>query len=448
MARPEKPVDAAGGAVAAFANELRKLRARAGHPTYREMARVALYSSSVLSSAASGTRLPTLQVTLGFVAACGGDREEWRQRWMRTAGATATESSTRNRGRASPGRTALPRPAQLPWRTGRLVGRQAELARLRTRVATPVLIAGPPGVGKSALALHHAREVAAEMTDGQLYADFGSLTGTPSDLGYVLDGFLHALGLPVGSTPQTLDQRAGLYRSILAERRLLVLLDNVRDERQVRPLLTESRRSTTLLTSRAPLLGLVGVHRMRLEVLPRCDSIEMIMASVPERARNEPTQCDRLAQLCGDLPLALDIALRKLAARPDLSLRAATVRIADDFGALDWLQAGDLSLRGSLNSAYQQLSDAAKLLLHRVARLALRWDPESVVPDGRELAEELTDAGLLHCGGQPGTYRMARLVRAFVIELERSQGDQHEPVPWADQHEPVPWGDQHEPVSC
>ncbi|TMR01599.1 helix-turn-helix domain-containing protein, partial [Actinomadura soli] len=86
MGRPEKPINASSGAVAAFASELRRLRALAGNPTYRDMARSALYSPSVLSSAASGHRLPTLQVTLAFVAACGGDQEVWRRRWLEVCG--------------------------------------------------------------------------------------------------------------------------------------------------------------------------------------------------------------------------------------------------------------------------------------------------------------------------------------------------------------------------
>lgn len=432
MARPEKPLDINRGVTAAFANELRQLRAQAGNPTYRDMARAALFSSSVLSSAASGARLPTLQVTLGFVAACGGDREEWRCRWMQAASVTHSGAPTNGRYRISHSRQEMPRPAQLPLRPCGFVGRRTELDRLCVPAATPVVIAGPVGVGKSHFALHYAHRIAADMVDGQLHADFGPLTGTAADAGYVFDGFLRALGVPADQLPGTIDQRAGLYRSLLAERRLLVLLENVRDERQVRPLLAESRHSVTLVVSRTPLLGLGGVRRIWLDVLPRADSIAMITAAVPERAEAEPQECDRLAELCDDLPLALDIALRKLVARTDLPLHGATAKLIRCDGALNWLRIGDLSLRESLNSAYQKVSEAAAVMLMRIARLPFSCDPDSVMHDGGELAEELMDAGLLRRGDRPGAYQMDRLVRAFAIEVAMPPDGHIAPPMWID----------------
>lgn len=423
MARPEKPVDAAGGVAATFARELRQLRARAGNPTYRDMARSAMHSPSVLSSAASGTRLPTLQVTLGFVAACGGDREQWRRRWMEAMNATDADAPKPGRYSGSLADDGISRPAQLPPRPAGFVGRRAELNQFSALVAAPVVITGPVGVGKSAFALRVAHHIAADLADGQLYADLGTSTGTKADAGYVLDGFLPALGVAPDQLPGTVDQRAGLYRSILAERKLLVVLDNVHDERQVRPLLSGSGHSTTLVSSRKPLLGLDGVRRINLHALPRADSIAMITAAVPERADAQPQECDRLAGLCDDLPLALDIALRRLAARPDLPLRAVSAKLARGDSALDWLCVGDLSLRESLDSAYQEVSDVAKILLGRIARLRFRFDLDSVMHNGCEAAEELTEAGLLHRGDRPGTYRVERLVRAFASQMPAPPDD-------------------------
>lgn len=414
MARPQKPVDPAGGVAAQFASQLRELRARAGNPTYRDMARSARCSASVLSSAASGARLPTLQVTLGFVAACGGDREEWRRRWMRVARVTEPGFSARDRHRTGPS-DPMPRPAQLPPHPCGFACRRTDLDQLHAPAGAPVVIIGPVGVGKSDLALHYAHRAAGELVDGQLYADLGHVRGAAPDPGYVLEGFLRALGVPADQLPRTLDQRAGLYRSLLAERRLLVLLDGVRDERQVRPLLGESRRSVTLVVSRTPLLGLDDVRRVRLAALPRARSIAMIAAAVPERAWAEPYECERIAELCGDLPLALSIALRKLDARPDLPLRRASATLLDRERALDWLCIGDLSLRKSLHSVYQEISGAARNLLARIARIPFCCDPDSITQDGCELAEELVDAGLLRRGDQPGTYRVEWLVRAFVL---------------------------------
>lgn len=414
MGRPEKPVDASGGAVAAFASELRRLRVRAGNPTYRDMARSALFSSSVLSSAASGRRLPTLPVTLAFVEACGGDREAWRRRWLQVS-----DGGRKPHAPVEPlARLALPRPAQLPLRPRGFVGRFGELRRLGEPSAMPVVISGPAGVGKTELALRYAHDIAPEMADGQLYADVGPLDASGTGAAAILDGFLRALGVPAEQVPAALDQRAGLYRSVLAERRMVVLLDNVRDERQVRPLLAEARHSITILVSRVQLLGLRDVRRVRLDVLPRRDSIAMIMAAVPDRMAADPDAGDRLAELCGDLPLALDIALRKLVAWPDLPLRRVISRLAEPGAILDWLRAGDLSVRESLSSAYLGLSNPARTLLRRLALLPagtpLIWS-DPVVPAADELVEELTEAGMLRRGDGPGGCRMDALVRTFVL---------------------------------
>ncbi|GGS35331.1 ATP-binding protein [Actinokineospora fastidiosa] len=416
MGRPEKPVDSTGGAVAAFASELRALRAKAGNPTYRDMARTALYSSSVLSSAASGRRLPTLKVALAFAAACGGDRETWRRRWLAAADARPAEQVE------PPARAGLPRPAQLPLRPRGLVGRDAELAGLAARAGAPVLVCGPVGVGKSHLALRHAHDIAPAMVDGQLYADLAPLPDGPAGAAAVLAGFLTALGVPGTALPASVDQRAGLYRSLLAERRLVVLMDNVRDERQVRPLLAETRTSVTIVVSRSSLPGLHGVPRTRLDVLPRADAAAMIAAAAGGRAAADPAARDRLAALCGDLPLALDILARKLVSNPHVPLGAVAARLAEPGAALRWLRVGDLSVRESLDSACLRLSAPAWALLTGLATLPadrpVVWACGRVDGAGEPVAEdlvvELADAGLLRHGDRAGAYLLDPLVRAFV----------------------------------
>ncbi|KQV14875.1 AfsR family transcriptional regulator [Kitasatospora sp. Root187] len=452
MGRPEKPVDETGGAVAEFASGLRRLRAKAGNPTYRDMARTAMYSASVLSSAANGHRLPTLQVALGYVEACRGDREEWRRRWMVAAagggvpmvGPRAAVSFTEPAAEQRPSAPApasasalvsvpeqrvpgagvpaagMPRPAQLPLRPQGFVGRAAELARLGGPGGSPVLISGRVGVGKSELALRHAYDLADRLVDGQLYADLGPLTKATFNLSELVGGFLSALGVPPERIPAAPDQQAGLFRSLLARRSVLVLLENVHCERQIRPLLADSGTSTTIVVSRTPLLGLRDVRRIRLEPLPRADSVELIARALPERAQADPAGADRLAELCGDLPLALDIATRKLAARPDISLRWAASRLDCPETLLDWLSVGDLSMRESLNSAHVQLGDRAAELLDLLAKRAdseLRAE-ESIPAGADELIDELVDAGMLGAGERQGTYRVDPLVRAFVSDRD------------------------------
>lgn len=434
MGRPEKPVDVSGGSVARFANELRRLREDAGSPTYRDMARCALYSASVLSSAANGHRLPTLHVTIAYARACGGDVEEWRHRWFE-----AQRDETRPPG--SPDERAarimpasarpLPRPAQLPLRSRAFTGRRGELRRLTDGgpAAGPVVISGPAGIGKSELALAYAYHLAQDMVDGQLYADLGYDALSSAEPHAVVDGFLRALGVPALQLPTAADQRVGLYRSLLAQRRVLVLLENACCERQVRPLLAESRLSVTIVVGRAPLLGLSGVQRIRLDVLSRADSIAHIASVLPQRAQADPAACDRLAALCADLPLALDIATRKLAARPELSLRRVADRLREPHTVLDWLRIGDLSVREMLDAVYAQLDDAARALLYRLVRQsgdlsAPDFEHRAIVaPTGEEdQYEQLAEAGMLRWQASPGTYRVDPLARAFVSDLFRHQG--------------------------
>src|SRR5579871_387980 len=167
MGRPERPLDDAGGPIAEFAQDLRTLRRLAGNPSYRELARTALFAPSVLSSAAAGYRLPTLPVTLALVAACGGDCEEWERRWRKisgTGGSATTAGDARDVGaptergadaeqpRPFPRAVScLARPAQLPPGSGTFVGRRQALAsashfvRQSSAARVPLIIGGPVG---------------------------------------------------------------------------------------------------------------------------------------------------------------------------------------------------------------------------------------------------------------------------------------------------------------
>lgn len=438
MGRPEKPVDFSGGSTARFAGELRRLREEAGGPTYRDMARSVLYSASVLSSAASGNRLPTLHVTLAYVHACGGDAEEWRHRWFEAqreeTGRPADLDENVARIRPASARS-LPRPAQLPLRSRAFTGRGDELRRLTDggSAAGPVVISGPAGIGKSELALAYAHRLAQDMTDGQLYADLGHNASTSAVPHAVVDGFLRALGVAAQQLPAAADQRIGLYRSLLAQRKVLVLLENACCERQVRPLLAESRLSVTIMVGRAPLFGLSGVRRIRLDVFSRADSVAHITSVLPARARQDPAACDQLAALCADLPLALDIATRKLATRPELSLRGLLERLREPHAMLDWLRIGDLSVREMLDAVYAQLDDAIRALLYRLVRRGgpvpdFERGPIVAPPGEEDQYEQLAEAGMLRWGASPGTYRADPLVRAFVSDLFRHPGVRHRRV--------------------
>ncbi|HXV94279.1 MAG TPA: ATP-binding protein, partial [Pseudonocardia sp.] len=316
------------------------------------MARSALFSPSVLSSAASGHRLPTLRVALAFVASCDGDAQLWERRWRAVSGAVEppaertreVSAEAERRARRVVGRPADVSPAQLPLRPRGFAGHAVERARLVAEggVATrPLVVSGPVGVGKTDLALRYAHDMAVAMPDGQLYADLGTAAAQGGSPEAVVRAFLRALGVTDDQVPEAPWQQAGLYRSLLARRRLVVLLDGVRDEQQVRPLLGETSGSLLILISRRLLLGLSGVRRIQLGVLPRHESVAMLRALAGTQADADPEACDRLAELCGDLPLALDVAGRRLAARPDRFPRDVVEHAARRGGLLEWLRVGD-----------------------------------------------------------------------------------------------------------
>ncbi len=220
-----------------------------------------MYSPSVLSEAASGYRLPTLQVTQAFVRACGGDPAEWEHRWREVRGDKGFDQPEENSEDRHPDGAGHPRPSQLPIGPHDFVGRAAEFEGARAATArsgdsrVPLAIRGPAGIGKTAFALRFAHRLVDEFPDGQLWADMSAPEATPLE---VMAGFLHALGVPPDRVPSDEMHRIGLYRSMLAERRVVVLLDDVRDEPQVRPLLARSLTSQILITSRSRLLGLDG----------------------------------------------------------------------------------------------------------------------------------------------------------------------------------------------
>jgi NB-ARC domain len=446
MGRPERPLDGTGP-VAAFAHDLRELRNKAGNPSYRELARTALYAPSVLSSATSGYRLPTLAVTLGFVEACGGDRAVWEQRWREVATKVGL-AETRNE-RVVPVATPPPAeaadipvrprpwwraqsrhtpPAQLPIGSATFVGRRQELADAISIMGRPgpmkipLMISGPIGVGKTALALRLADKVSAEFPDGHLYADLS--TSGPSSNG-IVRGFLGALGLPNSLVPGDPMQQIDLFRSLLAQRRLFVLLENAYDEHQVRPLLGRAAHSQIVVTSRARLLGLEGTHRIDLGTLIRKESMDLIGLLVGmERVRTENKIIDDFAELCGDLPLALNIVGRKLAARSEWAFDYTAKLITDYSRLMDSLSVGDLSVRDRLASAYRLLSPAGQDALHylgfsgakQATASSLAADMDMDIYWADELLESLVDVGLLTQTRVTGRYGVSTLVSVFAAE--------------------------------
>ncbi|MFI7676055.1 BTAD domain-containing putative transcriptional regulator [Actinophytocola sp. NPDC049390] len=269
-------------------------------------------------------------------------------------------------------------PAQLPRAPSGFAGRDEELDWLTGllppgETAAIGLLAGPAGVGKTALAVLWAHRVAAAFPDGQLFA---SLRGfdpqhTPVRAADVLTQFLLALGVGVDDVPFELDDRAALYRSILADRRVLVVLDDARDAEQVHPLLPAASSSFVLVTSRIRMDGLVartGAKMLSLGTLA-ADAAERLielMAGTPAHSRDRE-QRRKLARLCGHLPLALRIAAARLAANPQWTVTDLVEELTDErsrLGALD-TEDVDTSVRAALDVTYRSLrSEPAEIVRH------------------------------------------------------------------------------------
>ncbi|WP_410612612.1 helix-turn-helix domain-containing protein [Amycolatopsis sp. lyj-109] len=422
MGRPERPLDLTAGPIAAFAHELRVLRKQAGNTSYRELARAAHFAPSVLSSAASGRRLPTLAVTLAFVSACGGDRRAWERRWRSVAGKNGDEA-----------RSKAVRPAQLPLGSRTYVGREAELADAAEVIGSPgpgkapVLVTGPIGVGKTAFALRLAEEVAADFPNGQLYADLSDSGTGGRSIDGIVRGFLRALDVPAHHTPDDPVHRIDLYRSLLAERRLFVLLTGAGTEAPVRPLLGRTAHSQVVVTSRARLPALEDAHRVELTAFARAESLALLgMVAGEHRIRAEHAAADAIAERCGDLPLAISIIGRKIAARPERAIAATAARLAGE-RLLDRLSVGDVNVRDRFTAAYEGLSAAGRAAVHHFGSTGADWaTPAGIaaamdipVETADELLESSVDAGLLRRADVAGRYAIPALVKIFAAERQK-----------------------------
>lgn len=300
-----------------------------------------------------------------------------------------------------------PVPRQLPRPPVTFVSRHAELAAVS--VGGPlVVLSGPGGVGKTALALAWAHGERDRYPDGQLYLDLGGFSGQPPvHPGEALGRFLRALGVPPQRVPATLDEQTALYRSVTAGRSLLVVLDNAYSAAQVRVLLPVPPASRTVVTSRSRLVGLVpdGARLVEVGPLPITDAVELLGRTVgPDRIDRERTETEQLAAICGGLPVALCVAAARLVARPRLTVGRLVGALADEAGRLKALAVREgPSVQAAFDMSYRALEPVAAALYRRIA---LHPGPEfgtgpiSAVLAGELAAastavDELLDANLL-----------------------------------------------------
>jgi len=325
------------------------------------------------------------------------------------------------------------------------VGRSGHLraldALLQDQGAAPTAvvisaIAGMAGVGKTALAVHWAHRVAGRFPDGQLYVNLRGFDpgGAGLDPGQALHGFLEAFGVPPARIPEDLAAQSGLFRSLLAGKRMLVLLDNARSAEQVRPLLPGSPGCLAIVTSRDKLAGLVateGARPLALDLLTAADARDLLARRLgADRVAAEPAAIACIIAACARLPLALTIAAARAATSPTFPLAAIAAELREAASALDPFDAGESAtdVRTVFSWSYRALSAPAARMFRL---LGLHPGPDvavtaaaslAAVPPGqaRALLAELTRAHLL-AEHAPGRYAFHDLLRAYASELASAQ---------------------------
>ncbi|MGH4029693.1 BTAD domain-containing putative transcriptional regulator [Actinomycetota bacterium Odt1-20B] len=330
---------------------------------------------------------------------------------------------------ASEPSAVLVRPAQLPATVPDFTGRASfveELSEILStaegRVMAVSALAGIGGVGKTTLAVHVAHVARTHFPDGQLYVDLQGAGPRAAEPETVLGAFLRALGTADSAIPDTLEERAALYRSVLDGRRVLVLLDNARDAAQVRPLLPGMEGCAALVTSRVRMVDLAGAHLVDLDVMSPEEALQLFTRIVgEERVASEREAALDVVAACGFLPLAIRIAASRLAARRTWTVSTLAAKLADERRRLDELQAGDLAVKATFELGYGQL-EPAQARAFRLLGLAdgpdLSLAAAAAVLDlpldeTEDLLEALVDTSLIESAA-PGRYRYHDLVRLYA----------------------------------
>ncbi|MEY9845888.1 tetratricopeptide (TPR) repeat protein/transcriptional regulator with XRE-family HTH domain [Streptacidiphilus sp. BW17] len=429
-ARPDR----GAGALGEFGSLLRACRLKVGW-TQEHLAERSGVSNHAISMLESGRRRPRLSTV------------------SRLAEAMALEATDRDRlvsAVNTPGSAARPgvgippsRPAELQADLHDFTGRSAvteQLASMLQDTATgpvpPVVltaISGTGGVGKTTLAVHVAHRVLRSFPDGQLQVDLQGTEAEPTAPHDVLARFLRALGMAPEQIPVDADERAARYRSLLADRRVLVFLDNVKDAAQIRPLLPGAGCSRVLITSRSTLPGLDGAARLTLDVLEAEEASALLRRIIGDAIVDaEPDAAADVLDACAGLPLAIRLAGSRLVARPDWSVRDLAGLLADENRRLNVLRVEDRAVRATFAVSYRNLppdqARAFRLLgsspgptTSLGAAAALLGLP---MAETSRLLEDLAATYLIEHAGV-GRFRQHDLIRVYAVECaaEEPSGD-------------------------
>lgn len=322
-------------------------------------------------------------------------------------------------------------PSQLPPAVPGFVGREALIAELLADLApdpardTPpvLLLTGTGGIGKTSLAVRVAHQAAKDYPDGALFAFLRGTSGEPRSPAAVLGGFLRALGVPSGSVPADVDESAGLFRSLVHGRRVLIVLDDAAGEAQLRPLLPAGAGCAVIVTSRFSLTGLELGRSVPVGVLSDTEAAALLAP----HGDVGTTAARQVLEYCGGLPLALRIVGSRLSDEPGWQLADVAAELSVERKRLDWLQAGDLAVRSSVAVGYHQLAPESRRLFRRLGLLPAAdfpaWAATEVTggePGATAAAlEDLRRRHMIQPAGRYAgmpRYRVHDLLRSFAIE--------------------------------
>jgi transcriptional regulator with XRE-family HTH domain len=329
---------------------------------------------------------------------------------------------------------------ELPRLVDDFTGRAAELDWIselayaeRSQGAGVVgLITSSGGMGKTTLAVRAAYLLRPSFPGGVFFLDLLGMSPQPMTADDALRLLLRALGAADEQVPGDIRGQASLYRSLLRDRRALIVLDNAGSEEQVRPLLPGESASRALITSKRLLAGLEDVRRLALRPLALPEARELLTGILGERAASdEESALTRLAELCEGLPLALRIIGNRLVSRPGWDAAGLAARLADEERRLDQFEAGDLKVASAFAMSYEQLADSARRMFRRLAVVPGRDFDDTLAAvaggmpagDAWDALDELVDLGLL-LDSAAGRYRFHDLVRFFA----RARLQEEEPL--------------------
>ncbi|WP_371641765.1 helix-turn-helix domain-containing protein [Streptomyces mirabilis] len=393
---------------------------RAARLTLEQLAEVSLVSARALSDMERGrSRGPQHRTVVALADALKLDADVRRQLIE-----LAREGRLRNHWTRPTGLCELPRSVD------DFTGRAAELvwvselvyAESAPGVGVVGLVTGSAGLGKTTFAVRAAHAVRPSFPDGVFFLDLFGMSQRPLATADALEMLLRALGIADQEIPGDTRGRASLYRALLRDRRVLIVLDNAASEEQVRPLLPGGGAARVLITARRLLSGLEGVRRLVLGPLPLPESTQLLAGILGERSASDgEAALVRLCELCGGLPLALRIIGNRLVSRPGWGAGELAARLADEERRLDQFKAGDLQIANAFGMSYEQLADSARRMFRRLAVVPGQNFDASLaaiaggvpIEDAWDDLDDLVDLGLLYDSCM-GRYRFHDLVRLFA----------------------------------